>query len=270
MHGMHARAMIMLGLPAAALLLQLAIAAAPAEGVATPCHEAQLRYCNSTAAPLAGKGAACIACEATHAKQLSAAGCGADRADKSSKLYRFCFGPSPPGPPRPHPSPPPNGPPSTKDCPTGPDHPCHEPATPKIAAGYASSNLFWPGEQDAEGRVYTCTYCPMVTLVNRTRLVAVGGCTPSGCPGCNGIHVSDASGREGATAEARAASGSACGVGCIKTSDDGGLSWTKIRNFTPLSPGGMINTDRRTGHVLLQFPLRTDQNFTNGGSSHGP
>jgi hypothetical protein len=31
----------------------------------------------------------------------------------------------------------------------------------------------------------------MVTLVNKTRLVALGGCTPAGCGGCNGIHVSD-------------------------------------------------------------------------------
>ena len=94
--------------------------------------------------------------------------------------------PSPPRPPSP-----PAPPHTTSDCPNGPDHPCKEPAAPKIASGYDSHNLFWPGEQDAEGRVYTCTYCPMLTLVNATRLVALGGCTPAGCPGCNGIHVSD-------------------------------------------------------------------------------
>lgn len=45
------------------------------------------------------------------------------------------------------------------------------------------------GETDANGTTYTCVYCPMVTLVNSTRLVALGTCTPSGCPGCNGIHL---------------------------------------------------------------------------------
>ena len=98
---------------------------------------------------------------------------------------------------------------------------------PRPAPSYASSNVFWPGEQDAGGTVYTCTYCPMVTLVNETRLIAIGGCTPSGCSGCNGIHLSSPD-------AGRAGAGSACSAGCIKHSDDGGRSWSKIRAVVPL------------------------------------
>jgi len=66
----------------------------------------------------------------------------------------------------------------------------------------------------------------MVTLVNETRLLAIGSCTPSGCDGCNGIHLSRP---EGEREDGRTAAGSACSAGCIKHSDDGGRSWSKIR-----------------------------------------
>ena len=183
----------------------------------SPCHTLQLKYCNATA----GKGAPCLACEKAHSDLAKICGSG-----KGSKFDRFCEPPGPPPKPGP-PGPPPPPPPDTPDCPNGPDHACKEPATPRIAAGYPSSNLFWPGESDAEGRVYTCTYCPMVTLYNNTRLVALGGCTPVGCGGCNGIHVSDGLLRSGTGSGTD--SGSSCGAACIKTSDDGGHSWSKIR-----------------------------------------
>ena len=112
--------------------------------------------------------------------------------------------------------------------------------------------------------MYTCTYCPMITMVNDSRLVAIGGCTPAGCPGCNGIHVSRSqtggggAGRGGdaslRNASGALGSGSTCGAGCIKHSDDGGKSWSQIRPFTRYSPGGMINYDRTSKTLLLQFP----------------
>lgn len=114
-----------------------------------------------------------------------------------------------------------------------------------------------PGEQDSNGTVYTCTYCPMVTLVdmpNATRLVAVGGCTPSGCAGCNGIHISSASASSSGSPPYPHPLGSACSAGCIKHSDDGGKSWSQIRRFTDYGPGGMINYDRVSQTILLQFP----------------
>ena len=181
----------------------------------SPCHEAMVLHCNSTA----GKGAPCVECEAKNKAALAKAGC---VAGAGSKLSRFCGGA--PSPPSPHGPPP--APPHTADCPNGPSQPCKEPAVPKIASGFESANLFWPGEQDAEGRVYTCTYCPMITLVNKTRLVALGGCTPSGCPGCNGIHVSEIESRRDNDIESEqrdhTGAASACGAACIKTSDDGG------------------------------------------------
>ena len=113
----------------------------------------------------------------------------------------------------------------------------------QIKSGYETSNLFWPGEQDAQGRVYTCTYHPMVILVNETRLLAMGGCTPAGCSGvCNGLHIN---------LDRVSAS---CTMGCLKYSDDGGKTWSKIRAFTKYDPAGFINYDRVNKRVLLQFP----------------
>lgn len=254
------------GVPALLLVLSLLTASVPVasstsnEGhvLDSPCHHEMVKYCNSTA----GKGAPCLACEQRNHAALAKAGCTGGL--PGSKLSRFCGGaPSPPPQPGPSPSPP-----HTTDCPNGPDHPCTEPETPKIASGYVSSNLFWPGEQDAEGRVYTCTYCPMVTLVNSTRLVALGGCTPSGCPGCNGIHVSDDAlrsplmgSRDHATKDR---AGSACGAACIKTSDDGGRTWSKIRRFADHSVGGMINYDRVTNEIIVHYPSRVNISTSSG------
>ena len=217
----------------------------------SPCHQAMVRLCNATV----GQGAPCLACEQRNKAALAKAGC---TGGAGSKLSRFCGGaPSPPSPPRPPPAPP-----HTADCPRGPAEPCKEPAQPRIESGYESYNLFWPGEQDAEGRVYTCTYCPMITLFNNSRLVALGGCTPSGCPGCNGIHVSDDALR--APAVPRDHTGAACGAACIKTSDNGGRTWTKIRRFADHSVGGMINYDRSTHTILVQHTSRLNTSTASG------
>jgi hypothetical protein len=159
--------------------------------------------------------------------------------------------PTPPGP-RP-PPPPPCGPDPkawpcvkpgpTPDCPHGPTGPCNEPAVPKIASGYESSNLFWPGEQDAEGMSYACTYCPMVQLVNQTRIVALGGCGKNipGCApdsGCNGIHVSSRSRSGGMLREGTAPN---CTAGCMKYSLDSGRTWSKIKRVMEYGPGASEN-----------------------------
>eukprot|EP01050_Picozoa_sp_SAG11_P024742 SAG11_NODE_5358_length_1584_cov_2.409428_1_plen_287_part_10 len=228
----------------------------------SPCHQEMVKLCNATA----GKGAPCLACEQRNKAALKKAGC---TGGSGSKLSRFCGGAPSPSP-RPGPSPPI---PHTADCPNGPAQPCKEPAKPKIASDYETSNVFWPGEQDAEGQVYTCTYCPMITLFNNTRLVALGGCTPSGCPGCNGIHVSDEALRSPVTGgqhELRDRTGSACGAACIKTSDDGGRTWTKIRRFADHGVGGMINYDRVTHTIIVHYPSRlnisTPSSFIPAGS----
>ena len=81
-------------------------------------------------------------------------------------------------------------PPPTHDCPHGPQRPCTEPAPPRQNdLGWLATNLFWPGEQDANGTVFACTYGPLVAYAEQHRkLVALGGCTPAGCPGCDGLH----------------------------------------------------------------------------------
>jgi hypothetical protein len=251
--------------PSAVLLLPLLLLGhslpVVAHGVATadsPCHQEMVKLCNATA----GKGAPCLACEQRNKVALEKAGC---TGGPGSKLSRFCGGaPSP----SPRPGPSPTIPPHTADCPNGPAQPCKEPAKPKIASGYETSNLFWPGEQDAEGQVYTCTYCPMITLFNNTRLVALGGCTPSGCPGCNGIHVSDEVLRSpavtGGQHEPRDRTGSACGAACIKTSDDGGRTWSKIRRFADHGVGGMINYDRVTRTIIVHHPSRLNISTPSG------
>ena len=100
--------------------------------------------------------------------------------------------------------------------------------------------------------MYSCTYCPNVALVNESRLVAVGGCTPAGCSGCNGIHISERRGSALGSAAPDATQN--CSVGCVKTSSDGGQTWTKIRRFG--GKPGMINYDREHRRVLLQYPDR--------------
>jgi hypothetical protein len=108
----------------------------------------------------------------------------------------------------------------------------------------------------------------MITLFNNTRLVALGGCTPSGCPGCNGIHVSDEVLRSpavtGGQHEPRDRTGSACGAACIKTSDDGGRTWSKIRRFADHGVGGMINYDRVTRTIIVHHPSRLNISTPSG------
>ena len=64
------------------LLLLFASAAVAAS---SPCHDAMVRYCNSTAS----RGAPCVACEQAHKADLLAAGCGWRPDDPASKLEDF-------------------------------------------------------------------------------------------------------------------------------------------------------------------------------------
>ena len=135
--------------PAVVIALQLAVASS-----ASPCNDAMMTNCPG----LRGQKATCVSCEQAHAAVLEKAGCGKlSHAKSSSKLSRYCrcnaTGPCP-GTLPPHP--PPH---VTPDCPHGPTMPCREPAQPRLESGLASSNLFWPGEQDANGTVFSCTYC---------------------------------------------------------------------------------------------------------------
>lgn len=136
---------------------------------------------------------------------------------------------------------------ATPDCPRGPTRPCREPAAPVLASGFAASNLFSPGETDARNVTYACTYRPMVTLVNATRLLAIGACVPAACEErkgfCNGLHLLGASTKGD------------CWAGCMKHSDNGGRSWSRIERVMPSDTDfwvGMLLRERRTGDILLQ------------------
>ena len=107
-----------------------------------------------------------------------------------------------------------------------------EPPTPRIAAGYATSNLFWPFEADSNGTVFACTYLPTLVLANRTRLVAHGNCALKAA-NCNGLHSpSPARPTGSAVPGAVGTNPNTEGLICQKHSDDGGKTWSKIR-FCP-------------------------------------
>jgi hypothetical protein len=72
--------------------------------------------------------------------------------------------------------------------PSPPIGPRPAPPQPHIAAGFASSNIFWPGDVDANGTVYQCVYLPTLVLANHTRLIAHGSCGTQP-HSCNGLHI---------------------------------------------------------------------------------
>ena len=104
-----------------------------------------------------------------------------------------------------------------------------------IAAGFFTSNIFWPYEKAEDGAVFACIYLPTLVMANHTRLIAHGSCATQ-ARYCDGFHVSAAS-------RSRAYAGRGkelVGVGegdnpiiegkvCQKHSDDGGRTWSPIR-----------------------------------------
>jgi hypothetical protein len=132
--------------------------------------------------------------------------------------------PLPPLPPPPSPLPPSPPPPAFPPKP--------EPAQPKIAAGFESSNIFWPGETGEDGTVFACTYIPTLVYANHSRLIAHGSCGTSATD-CNGFHLR-AQARAAAFLQRTGSASSALlgstatgnpiaeGKVCQKHSDDGG------------------------------------------------
>eukprot|EP01051_Picozoa_sp_SAG22_P002215 SAG22_NODE_98_length_20720_cov_17.226662_2_plen_1113_part_00 len=127
------------------------------------------------------------------------------------------------------------------------------PPEPKIASGLRTTNLFWPGDSDADGTVFACTYIPTLVLANETTLIAHGACsTRPEC--CNGLHASGLP---------RRACGNPIydGTICQKQSRDGGSTWSQLRlvagNQTATGPmrtigvqTGMIVYDRISNHLI--------------------
>ena len=119
--------------------------------------------------------------------------------------------------------------------PVGP-HPA--PARPHIAAGFPTSNIFWPGDTDANGTVYQCAYIPTLVLANHSRLIAHGSCGTE-ANSCNGLHIQQtraaaaaatlAGGRVGGLPRGTPGNPIQEGKICQKHSDDGGATWSKLR-----------------------------------------
>lgn len=142
-----------------------------------------------------------------------------------------------------------------------------EPPTPRQNRfGWQATNLFWPGEQDANGTVFSCVYGPLVAYAEKhQKLVALGGCTPAGCQGCDGLHRRRRLELAGGSSSVQAEKAAKCPIansssetrprhGCMKSSGDGGKSWSKIRAVIPYPryQGGMLVYERASGDLLQQ------------------
>jgi len=115
------------------------------------------------------------------------------------------------------------------------------PPPPHIPANFMTTNVFWPGESDANGTVYACTLLPTLVLANNTRLIAHGSCgvRPQSC---NGFHLNTPS-------MFTPSPGNPIFEGniCQKHSDDGGRTWSRIRLIAGRRMGGY---GVQTGQVL--------------------
>lgn len=146
-----------------------------------------------------------------------------------------------------------------------------EPAQPVIAAGFFTSNIFWPFEKAADGTVIACSYLPTLVTANHTRLIAHASCATNRRY-CDGFHV-DAS--RSHTGHGQVGDGVGDGDNpiiegkiCQKHSDDGGRTWSPIRLVARGVMTGQILWDD-VGKVLIMhystvIPTKTNQSPGNG------
>ena len=138
--------------------------------------------------------------------------------------------------------------------PAHPVGPHSAPARPHIAAGFASSNIFWPGDTDANGTVYQCTYIPTLVLANHTRLIAHGSCGTE-ANSCNGLHLSASARLESGRGLPRGSPGNPIQEGkiCQKHSDDGGVTWSKLRVIARGVDTGQIVWDDLRKELVMHY-----------------
>jgi hypothetical protein len=173
-----------------------------------------------------------------------------------------------------------------------------EPAQPVIAAGFFTSNIFWPYEQAEDGTIFACTYLPTLVTANHTRLIAHGSCSTG--KGCDGFHaVRPASpteerrkggqeerrkggqeerrkggiqrrkgGKEKEGANGLGANPIVEGMICQKHSDDGGRTWTPIRVVARGVMTGQIVWDDVHKVLLMQYST-VPPSKTNGSPGNG-
>ena len=139
------------------------------------------------------------------------------------------------------------------------------PPTPPHYANLTTTSIFWPNETAADGSVFACTYLPTLVLANNTRLIAHGRCYTARQAAmsteCGGFHVSG-------WLDADAAAAAAPDLGpvnlCQKHSDDGGLTWSRIRSVGAGLTTGQVLWDR-IGKVLIAQNSEID---THGSFTH--
>jgi hypothetical protein len=173
-----------------------------------------------------------------------------------------------PDPPRNHtcmcrPAPSPTPPPPAKP----------EPAQPVIAAGFFTSNIFWPFERAEDGMVFACSYLPTLVTANHTRLIAHASCATNRRY-CDGFHVDASRSHAG-----HVGVGVGVGVGdgdnpiiegkiCQKHSDDGGRTWSPIRLVARGVMTGQIVWDDVRKVLIMHYatviPTKTNQSPGNG------
>lgn len=143
--------------------------------------------------------------------------------------------------------------------PPPPVGPVSAPAQPHIAAGFASSNVFWPGDTDADGTVYQCAYIPTLVLANHTRLIAHGSCGTE-ANSCNGLHIQRATFAESRLDSddrglPRGTPGNPIQEGkiCQKHSDNGGATWSKLRVVARGVDTGQIVWDDLRKVLVMQY-----------------
>ena len=143
--------------------------------------------------------------------------------------------------------------------PPPPVGPHSAPAQPHIAAGFASSNVFWPGDTDADGTVYQCAYIPTLVLANHTRLIAHGSCGTE-ANSCNGLHIQRATFAESRLDSddrglPRGTPGNPIQEGkiCQKHSDNGGATWSKLRVVARGVDTGQIVWDDLRKVLVMQY-----------------
>ena len=156
-----------------------------------------------------------------------------------------------------------------------PPPPKPEPAQPVIAAGFYTSNIFWPYDAAEDGTVFACTYLPTLVTANHTRLVAHGSCATE-ARYCDGLHLA-ASRSRSHTGHGKVLVGAGVGEGdnpiyegkiCQKHSDDGGRTWSPIRLVARGVSTGQIVWDDVHKVLIMHYstvpPTKTNQSPGNG------
>jgi len=162
--------------------------------------------------------------------------------------------------------------------PAPPQPPQPEPPQPVIAAGFFTSNIFWPYDSAQDGTVFACTYLPTLVTANHTRLIAHGSCATE-ARYCDGFHIAATRAHAGHGKELGAGEGDGDGAGegdnpiyegkiCQKHSDDGGKTWSPIRLVARGVMTGQIVWDDIHKVLIMHYgtvpPTETNQSPGNG------